>query len=285
MATSFWDIGKNFAKGATETFINAGGVGINNSQELLGKGLQEFNPTIYTLMETLHKVAFMPLAGIILVIGAFSEIYNIVVSRNSGNDGYITDMLRYFVKFIATLFLIFNAFKLINGIFSIGAWLSKKIMELAGIDGSAQKLDLTAINTIIDGMDNWSAFGMGIILYILAIVIFFLGAYSYVFVLSWLYECYLFISASAIPMGAFVSEEQKSMTTNYLKDGLALAIQGGMFIVVFAIYKAMMSSVTLTGASKESFWAILLTIIAPPFLLMTMYGKMGSIATKIVGKI
>lgn len=282
--SSFWDIGKNFATGAAETFINAGGVGVTNSQELLGKGLEEFNPTIYLLMETLHKVAFMPVAGVILCVGAFSEIYNILVSKNAGNDGYILDMLKYFIKFTATLFLIINSFKLVNGLFLIGGWLSKKIMELSGIDGSNQPLDITVIKTMIDGMDNWPAFGMGIILYILAIVIFFVGAYSYVFVLSWLYECYLFISASAIPMGAFVSEEQKSMATNYAKDALALAIQGGMFIVVFAVYKAMMKSVTLTGASKDSFWAILLTIVAPPFLLMTMYGKMGSIASKIVGK-
>ncbi|MBF0715722.1 VirB6/TrbL-like conjugal transfer protein, CD1112 family [Gemelliphila palaticanis] len=285
MSTGFWDIGKNFAKGAAETFVNSGGVGIVNSQELLGKGLEEFSPTIYAIMETIHKNAFMPIAGAILCVGALNEVYSILVSRNSGNENYILDILKYFIKFAATLVLIFNSFKLVNGLFEIGAWLSKKIMEVSGLDGNLPEFDMTAINTLIEGMDNWPAFGVGIILYILSIVAFLVGIFSYIFVLSWAYECYLFISASAIPMGAFVSEEHKSMTTNYAKDGLALIIQGGMFIVAFAIYKAMISSVSLTGASKDSIWAILLTIVAPPFLLLTMYGKMGSISSKIVGKI
>lgn len=281
---NFWDIGQNFAKGAAETFVSSGGIGITNSQELLGKGLEEFSPAIYAIMETIHKNAFMPIAGAILCVGALNEIYSILVSRNSGNDNYIFDILKYFIKFCVALLLIFNSFKLVNGLFDVGAWLSKKIMEVAGLDGNIPDFDMTAINTLIDGVDNWTAFGVGIVLYILSIVAFLVGVFSYIFVLSWAYECYLFIAASSIPMGAFVSDEHKGMTTNYAKDGLALIIQGGMFIVAFAIYKAMIASVSLTGASKDSIWAILLTMVAPTFLLLTMYGKMGSIASKIVGK-
>lgn len=254
---------------------------INNVQTQVSETPTEFSETLVETLRTISDTAIMPVAGLILTYAFCYEIYNLVVEKNRGNDFDTAQMFYLIFKATIIILLITNSFDITLAFFDLGKWITNHIPE------SALELPLDISTSIIDSIDGLgSALGMVGLSMITLIVTFFMAGIIYLVAWSRIITILLYISIAPLPFATLMNRDWVgSIGQNYIKQLLALMLQGYFMLVCLIIYAGLLEkTVDLITGQDQPIFGLLLMLVSMAILTVTLT-RTHSLAKSAVGVI
>lgn len=274
---------RNFAKSGLDMIVKALNNSSGNIEESAGNPASSFNAGIYEMMREINSSVMLPVAGVVLTYVAFMELYNLFVSRNNMNDIGMEQFFKWLLKTSIAVLLVTKAFDIVNTFFSLGGELARRIgVVVRTNDITSQTPDFSEF---VKELNFGEALGIGIISYVAALGMFIIGILSYVYVISWVFECYLMASTSSIPMATLGTDVTTQMGQNYLKNIFALALQGGMFLTIITIYRTLMNGIAFNITNTDGIWSAIGIIVVPGIVMVMLMAKAGQVAKAAIGAV
>lgn len=255
---------------------------INNVQTQVSETPTEFSQTLVETLRTISDTAIMPVAGLILTYVFCYEIYNLVVEKNRGNDFDTAQMFYLIFKATIIILLITNSFDITLAFFDLGKWITNHIPD------SAIELPPDITSSIIDSIDGeiGSALGMVGLSIIVLFVTFFMAGIIYLVAWSRIITILLYISIAPLPFATLMNRDWVgSIGQNYLKQLLALMLQGYFMLVCLIVYAGLLEkTVDLITGQDQPIFGLLLMLVSMGILTLTLT-RTHSLAKSVVGVI
>ena len=246
-------ITKMFAGGASSLIENAlqlfkSGLKIDGGS-FIGDDLtampNEYNSTIWKVIDTISTNIVAPIGGMILVIILLYELLSMIMEKNNFHDFDLSVFFRWIVKALCGIILIAHTEDLVIGLFALG----NEVTE--GALGKITDTDMLGIevNTIGSGIydmlldDHKGDWGILITCLIFGLVMLLTMVVSLVIVMlvviSRLIEAFMYIAVAPIPMSTFMNKEWGTIGMNWIRNIMALAFQGVFIVVALGVFQAM----------------------------------------------
>jgi hypothetical protein len=239
----------------------------------IGKTPQQWNGSIFGLLQTIHSSIAVPIAGIVITFVLCYELITMVTEKNNMADVDSWMVFRWIFKAVIAIMLVSHAWEITMAFFDLGQWVVTKTSAV--ITGN------TAINidSMIAGMDL-SGYNIGELLllllesFIFQALMFVITVGVTIVVYIRMIEIYMYASIAAVPMATLTNREWGQMGTNYLKGIMALAFQGFFMMLCVGIYDTL---VAVMPAASNVF-AYFPQIAIYTFMLLIVLFKTGSIS-------
>ncbi len=190
----------------------------------------------------------MPVAGLILTYVFCYEIYILLTERNRGNE-FDTGQVFFLIfkaAVIIIILLISNSFDLTLAFFDLSQWMINQIPV-----GSLSVTDIFQTG-ITDGLEE-GEIGTALTLLIVLIVAliamvfaFFIAGIIYLVAWSRMITIMLYISISPLPFATLMNRDWVgSIGQNYLKQLVALMLQGFFMIICLVVYAGLIEKVSV----------------------------------------
>lgn len=251
--------------------------------DTLGSNAQQYSNHAFNLVMQIAENIALPVAGIIFTYVVVTDLIQMQMAQNNMHENTTFDLFKWIFKTAIGVVLISNSFTIANAIIELGTELVAQTMPLTNID--AGSVSLTASPEMMQlsiGQLYTLSFGLSVtnIAHILG------GFLVNLFIITRFFEIYMYLMVAPIPFSTLTSGQMTQSGLNYIKNVLALALQGLVILVIFAIYTAISANITLnavvdenifTGASSLAEGMVLL------IALVVMVWRSRSITQSIVG--
>ncbi|MFP3721978.1 CD0415/CD1112 family protein [Niallia circulans] len=254
---------------------------VNNVQTQVSETPTEFSASLVETLRTLSETAIMPVAGLILTYVFCYEIYNLVVEKNRGNEFDTGQMFYLIFKAAIIILLITNSFDITLAFFDLGKWITNHVPS------NTMTLPSNITSSILDSIDDLgSALGMVGLSLITLIVTFFMAGIIYLVAWSRIITILLYISIAPLPFSTLMNRDWVgSIGQTYLKQLLALMLQGYFMLVCLVIYAGLLSkTVDLITEQDQPIFGLLLMLVSMGILTITLT-RTHSLAKSVVGVI
>ena len=244
----------------------------------VGKTPQQWNGSIFSMIQTLSENVVIPIAGIILTFVMCLELIQMIIDRNNMHDFDTFIFFKWFLKSFVAIIIVTNTWNIVMAVFDVAQHV---VNEAAGVIIGNTALDVAALSTNLEArlnqMDVGPLFGlwfqsslMGIIAWILSICIF-------IIVYGRMIEIYMVTSIAPIPMATMANREWGQMGQNYLRSLLALGFQAFLIMVCVAIYAVLVKGISVGNDISGALW----TCIGYTVLLCFTLFKSSSVSKSI----
>lgn len=197
----------------------------------------DFQPTVYSMIETLSENVIMPIAGIILTFIACYELIQLVISHNNLANFETWIFWKWIFKTFVAVMLITNTMNITMAVFDVAQHV---VTESGGIIADSTAIDdstLASMQTTLEAMDIGPLLSIFLQSFVVQFLIYILSALIFVIVYARMIEIYLMVSLAPIPFATFGNKEQSMIGQNYLRSLFALGFQGFLIMVCVGIYK------------------------------------------------
>lgn len=261
----------------TEMFTKS----VENVQGNVIETPMEFSPTLLTTLESISNSAILPVAGIILTYIFCYELVQMVIDKNKGTDFDTGQMLFLIIRTSIMIILVTNSFKISLAFFDLGSWITNKIPDSALTLPESIKVDL--LKGIEDG-DLGQAILMAIITTIGLLFVLVMTGIIYLVAWSRIITIMLYISVAPIPFATFMNRDWiGSVGQNYVKNLVALMLQGFFMIVCLIIYGALLEKVSgLIAGESSVIFGLILMLVSMGVLVLTLT-KTHTLAKSVMG--
>lgn len=272
-------------KGGTETFLNLITEIFQHSVDTVRQNVSEtpteFSQTIVDSLRTISDTAILPVAGIILTYLFCYELYNIVVEQNRGKDFETGRLFFLIFKTSVIITILTNSFTITLAVFDLGKWITDKIPDSTLV--IPESINDTLLDSIEDG-EIGVALSMWIVTAIALLASFVMAGVIYLVAWSRIITILLYISVSPIPFATFLTGNWVgSIGQSYVKNLLALMLQGYFMIVCLIIYAGLLEKTSELIVNESSpIYALLLMLVSMGILVMTLT-KTHGLAKSVVG--
>ena len=244
----------------------------------VGKTPQQWNGSIFSMIQTLSENVVIPIAGIILTFVMCLELIQMIIDKNNMHDFDTFIFFKWFLKSFVAILIVTNTWNIVMAVFDVAQHV---VNEAAGVIIGNTALDVAALSTNLEArlnqMDVGPLFGlwfqsslMGIIAWILSICIF-------IIVYGRMIEIYMVTSIAPIPMATMANREWGQMGQNYLRSLLALGFQAFLIMVCVAIYAVLVKGISVGNDISGALW----TCIGYTVLLCFTLFKSSSVSKSI----
>jgi hypothetical protein len=238
----------------------------------------DFQPTVYSMIETLSENVIMPIAGIILTFIACYELIQLVISHNNLANFETWIFWKWIFKTFVAVMLITNTMNITMAVFDVAQHV---VTESGGIISDSTAIDdsvLASMQATLETMSIGSLFSIFLQSFVVQFLIYILSALIFVIVYARMIEIYLMVSLAPIPFATFGNKEQSMIGQNYLRSLFALGFQGFLIMVCVGIYAVLIQTVSFTTDIIGSLWGVMgYTIL----LVFTLF-KTGAVAKSIL---
>ena len=238
----------------------------------------DFQPTVYSMIETLSENVIMPIAGIILTFIACYELIQLVISHNNLANFETWIFWKWIFKTFVAVMLITNTMNITMAVFDVAQHV---VTESGGIIADSTAIDdstLASMQTTLEAMDIGPLLSIFLQSFVVQFLIYILSALIFVIVYARMIEIYLMVSLAPIPFATFGNKEQSMIGQNYLRSLFALGFQGFLIMVCVGIYAVLIQTVSFTTDIIGSLWGVMgYTIL----LVFTLF-KTGAVAKSIL---
>src|SRR5699024_2503564 len=198
-------------------------------------------------LRIISDTAILPVAGVILTYVFAYEIYNLVAEKNRGNDFDTEGMFFLIFKTAVIIMLVTNSFTITMAFFDLGQWIAEKIPN--------EELQISdeITETILDSVDGiGSALGMIMISGIALVAAFVMAGIIYVVAWSRIILILMYVSVAPIPFATLMNRDWVgSIGQNYIKQIVALMLQGYFMLICLVIYAGLLEKTTELIANQE----------------------------------
>lgn len=238
----------------------------------------DFQPTVYSMIETLSENVIMPIAGIILTFIACYELIQLVISHNNLANFETWIFWKWIFKTFVAVMLITNTMNITMAVFDVAQHV---VTESGGIIADSTAIDdstLASMQTTLEAMDIGPLLSIFLQSFVVQFLIYILSALIFVIVYARMIEIYLMVSLAPIPFATFGNKEQSMIGQNYLRSLFALGFQGFLIMVRVGIYAVLIQTVSFTTDIIGSLWGVMGYTILLAFTLF----KTGAVAKSIL---
>lgn len=243
----------------------------------------EFSAALVENLRIISETAILPVAGLILTYIFCYEIYQFVVERNRGGDFETGQLLFLIIKTSVMILLLSNSFTISLAVFDLGKWITDQVPDSTLTIPTSIKDNL--INSVADG-DIGKAISMWLISGIALVMVFIMSGVIYLVAWGRIITIMLYISVAPIPFATFLNKEWiGSIGQTYVKNLLALMLQGYFMLVCLVIYAGLLDKASgLIASEGNPIYALMLMLVSMGILVVTLT-KTHSLAKSVVGVI
>lgn len=225
--------------------------------EVAGQTPQDFNGSIFAMIQNLSNSVMIPIAGIVLTYVLCYELIAMVIERNHGNEMGSFEFFKYFFKMCLAVELVNHTFDITMAIFDVGKYIANKA---GGVITGSTSIDASeTISRLSAGMQEMPLSDLFVLVLETMIISLFCKILS-VIITTIMYgrmiEIYLYTSVAPVPYATLFNREWGTIGSNYIKNICALAMQGFFMTVCVGIYAAMIQSMTISEDMHMSLFSI-----------------------------
>ena len=236
---------------------------ISGIADNVGKTPQQWNGSIFSMIQGLSDHVVVPIAGAILAVIATLELIQLIIDKNNFHDFDTFIIFKWVFKTAASVLIVSNTWNIVMGIFeaaqSVVSRASGLVMSdaqlsiesaITGIEARLADMELGGLSMLQSSMmqmDVGPLFGLFLQSFFIGITMRILSIVIFVIVYGRMIEIYLVTSIAPIPMATMVSREWGQTGQNYLRTLFALGFQAFMMILCVAIYAVLVQNIAVTA--------------------------------------
>lgn len=258
----------------------------SNSRELISQSPSGWNERAFLFIKQVVENAAIPVAGCIITFVFCWQLVSMMQESNQMHNIKPETILLLSIKLIICLLVCANAFKIVCGLFDMGAWAAKLVPRNSIIGPGNGSLE----NILPRDNPNGYSFGSCMIMLIYLLITFIalaieaiIGMLVYVKVNIWFMTLLVYMAAAPIPFATFVNKEWGQIGMNYVRKMLAMSFQGFFMLIVFGLYSAMCSNVLsldMAGLGNSYFMSMIVTCGCGAGLI-SLLNQTGSISASV----
>ncbi len=233
----------NFLRGAAQGFFEALNGLTSDVTSLANVNPGTYNPTIFTMIQTISEMAIVPVACLILCYLMTINFIKIIEDRNTYKDLTFMPVFKWILYTTIGIVLITKTYDIVLAIFDVVGW----ILDKAGVVVAHAPADMDLqgrLNALIDAVDPHdigavlsTAMQLTLSKFLLSIVALLCKVCMYFRIISIL----VYSSAAAIPMATLMDSGQSSTGQNYLKNLASLGLQGFFTLMIVAVFEVLVA--------------------------------------------
>ena len=247
---------------------------ISGIADNVGKTPQQWNGSIFSMIQGLSDHVVVPIAGAILAVIATLELIQMIIDKNNFHDFDTFLIFKWVFKTFVAVMLITNTFNITMAVFDVTQHV---INASAGIISGNTAIDASALETMEEtlmAMDLGPLLGLFLQSFIVQVTMSALAIIIFVIVYGRMIEIYLMVSLAPIPLSTFGNREQSNIGQNYLRSLFAIGFQGFLIMICVGIYAVLIQSIAFSDDIIGSIWGVMgYTVL----LCFTLF-KTGSLA-------
>lgn len=216
-----------------------------------------------TLWHTAITVAgdvMTPIAALILAGVMGVELIGWAQQRNRLQDAADVSwmLFEFLVKLCIGVVLFFNADKITNGIFQLGAFIVAQVSGGGGGSSFGSAADLAAMRSNLESGRNIGYLMATLVMALLGrAVIWAISILVEVIVIGRVFKICLYASMGAVPYATLMQSKISDIGVNYIKNLFALAFQGFFMFVIVVMYQALTRNVAVSSEPNEAIFTLL----------------------------
>ncbi|MBD8591000.1 MULTISPECIES: VirB6/TrbL-like conjugal transfer protein, CD1112 family [Peribacillus] len=275
----FKDGTKSFLDMTTELFQKS----VDTVQMNVSETPTEFSQTIVDNLRIISETAILPVAGLILTYIFCYEIYQMVVEKNKGGDFETGQMLFLIIKTAAMIMLVTNSFTIALAIFDLGKWITNHV------PAASLELPPSIAENLVESIPEGeigTAISMWVVAGIALIITFVMSGIIYLVAWGRIVAIMLYISVAPLPFATFLNREWiGSIGQSYVKNLLALMLQGYFMLVCLVVYAGLLEKASsLISTEGSGLYGLMLMIVSMGILVVTLT-RTHSLAKSVMGAV
>lgn len=265
-------------EGSLSTMFNDVNQKVGEIANEVGKTPQQWNSSIFSLIQNLSDTVVVPIAGLIITFVLCYELISLIIEKNNMHDIDTFMFFKYFFKAAAAVLVVTNTFNIVMAVFDVGQHI---VTSSAGLIGGNTNIDISSalsnIRTTLEAMGTGELFLLMIETALVSLCMKILSICVTVVIFGRMIEIYLYSSVGAIPFATMANKEWGQMGSNYLRGLVALGFQGFFIMVCVGIYAVLVNSFTATSNIHTTIFSIAAYTVVLCFTLF----KTGTIAKSV----
>lgn len=254
---------------------------ISGIADNVGKTPQQWNGSIFSMIQGLSDHVVIPIAGAILAVIATLELIQMIIDKNNFHDFDTFIIFKWVFKTAASVLIVTNTWNIVMAVFDVA---QNVVSQSAGVIISDAGIDISGVvGNLETQLADWSVGALlglwfqsvfvGLCTQILSICIFLV-------IYGRMIEVYLVTSIGPIPFATMVNREWGSTGQNYLRSLLALGFQAFLIMICVGIYAVLVEGISTSGDNiSAAIWGCMgYTVL----LCYTLF-KTGSLAKSLFG--
>ena len=219
--------------------------------------LTDWNSTLAGYADSISSGVVMPIALTVLALFMVLELYNFTqtIAMNGGSTAFtIQQVALVMLKITLCRWAVLHSTEILNAMFEVAATVTNGI---AGYVGSGQvntEVDIeNAINALPGGIGNMPvAMELMVVSWMLRLVNIVINT----IVAARFIELYVYNALASLPIATLCYRELHGIAVNFLKNYMAVALQGAVLYLVIGFYPALTASLGSGGDITEQAWAM-----------------------------
>lgn len=222
----------------------------------IGKSPDQWNPTVFQLVQNVSEIVIMPIAGMILTALACYELIHLVISKNSMQDFDTFIFFKWIFKTAVSVLILTNAFSIVMGIFEVAQHVITYSGAVIGTSVRLSGIDTDGYREVLMSKELGELVVVSMQVNFMLIMAWIMSFIVYIIVFGRMLEIYLMVSLAPIPLATLTSDNhQINVGINYLKSLFALGFQGFLMIVCIGIYVALLQTVASLSDPLNVGWS------------------------------
>ena len=269
----------------------------------------EFDGNMLDILKNISDTVVLPIAILLITYVFVLQIIEFVTDRNKGGEFDVGNVIMLIIKTTIMILLSTNAFTIALGFSDLATWMIDKVpTEQVEISTDVSESLIGALEPVVvnidengnespslddkvtdrdtqrmdyklgEGLLTLMVAGIGFVIVMIICGIIYLVAWSRIIMI------FLYVTVAPIPMATVMSDSWvNSIGQNYLKNLMALTIQGFLMLVLMVVYNGLVSrTATLINGGEGGFMGMILIIVSMAIVAKMLIGTHG-LAKSITG--
>lgn len=276
-----FDVLKGFIEGCLNTVADFFEKSTTNVQSVLVETPTEFSATLVETIRSLSETCILPVAGLLITYLFCYELFLMVTEKNRGGDFDTGQLLFLIIKTACMILLVTHAFDIALAFSDLGKWITDQVPV------SALTLPDSITDNILSSLseDNLGeALLMALFSAIAAIAAMIMNMIVFLVAWSRIITIILYVSVAPLPLATLMNRDWVgSIGQNYVKNLMALMLQGFFMMVCLVVYAGLTEKVSAMLTSQESAFFSLSLFLVSMGILVVMLTRTHSLAKSIMG--
>lgn len=270
----------------------------------------EFDANLLTNLRDISNTVVLPIAGLLITYVFVLEIIEFVTDKNKGNEFDVGSVTFLIIKTAAIILLTTNAFTISLAFSDLSTWMIDQVPteqveitaditdqitealepEVVEIDEEGNTQPIEGLTEVEDEENQKMDYklGEGLVTIALSLIslIFVLVIGGIIYLVAWsrIILVLLYVTVAPIPMATLMSESWvNSIGQNYLKNMLALTLQGFLMLVLLVIYSGLVSRTGSLIENGDNSWHGMMLLIVSMGVVAGMLMGTHNFAKSITG--
>lgn len=255
---------------------------LTQAGQQLGETPQSFNVGVFSILEKITNNVLVPVGILILSCLMFYELIDLILQKNKVDEPIdYRYIIKWLFKVVLGIIILSNSWTIVNGIMGLCQYVITSVSGLVTGEITETTSSLDAFTQQLESYSTWTLIWFSVLTFVANLFNYIYTLIVPIFVFLRIFEIYLLLSASPIPMSSFMNKEFSAMGVNYLKRISAKGLQAVLMLVVLAMGAGLQSQ--LLSAQAGEIGTAIGNIFIGNIVLLIMLAKTGGVANAIMG--